>query len=321
MYTNMKNIVGLAVVLSVVIAFAFTGVAIAQQQQDSQRINTITVEENGDATWNIEIREELNNEDQVSTFQSYVDQVENNSNNETKRNFRSDLSGVVEGANSSFERSMSFESLTVEAEVAETATGTFGVTNVSFTWTNYARTDSNGNITVGEILSDGYTISDGERLRIVLPESYSYDSDITGGEVNDNVVEWNGPYAFNDVELTFTESDNSEDSIPIYAYGVVFIALLIVSGGVIYGYKFIGDSDESEEESGNTESNDLQTEEEKLVSLIEENDGRVKQKVVSEKFDWSDAKVSRITNKLEEADLIDKLTIGRENVLDLKEDE
>lgn len=309
------------IVSLLVLSFLFGGVAVAQQQDTSQRINTITIDENGDATWDIEIREELTTEQEINSFEEYISQVENESNTQVTEQFRSDLSNVVQSANGSFERDMQFQSLSVDARVADTATGTFGVTTVSFTWTNYAEI-TDGDINVGEILSDGYTISEGERLRIVMPENYSSNSDVAGGEINGNAVEWNGPYAFSDTSLTFSPSDESSDPIPTYVYVLVFSILSLTAAGFIV-YKSMNEEDSEDEEQNSEEptssQNDLKTDEEKLISLIKDNDGRIKQKTVSEKFDWSDAKVSRVTKKLEDEDLIQKLTIGRENVLDLKD--
>ena len=322
MYTKMKRILVVIAVVSLLAPLLITGV-VAQEQQDTQRINTITIDENGDATWNIEIRDELTSESEISGYQSYVDQVESSSNNQTTEDFRSDLSTVVSGANNSFDRNMELRSLEVNARVVETATGTFGVTDVSFTWTDYAVTDSDNNITVGQILSEGYTISEGERLRVVLPDGYRYDGDVTGGEVNGNEVEWVGPYAFSDVEINFEPSSDSGETIPVYVYGILLVMMLSVLVFLAYMYKFRDRDEEDDEESsdsGETTSDNLQTEEERLLSFIKENDGRVKQKSLSEEFDWSEAKVSRVTKKLEEEDLIRKLTIGRENVLDLEDD-
>lgn len=309
-------------VLLVVVVIGLTAPAISAQQDTTQRINTIEIAENGDAEWTIETRKSLDTETAVSEFQAYVDQVNSSETNQTTQRFNSQFETVISGANTSFERDMSLDSLDVEAEVLETATGTVGVTSIVFTWKNYATT-SKDTVGVGEVLSNGYTLSESEVLKIVPPSGYQPIGSPSEASVDHHsVVEWTGPYAFSGLSLQFeytghepheeeTTPENEDTGVPILPIAVIGVGLLAVVGGVFYRR----DSDTGDDWS----QDELQTEEERVVSLLEQHDGRVKQKLLAGEFDWSDAKVSRVTSNLEENSVLEKLTIGRENVLQLNQ--
>lgn len=308
-------------VLLVIIVIGLTAPVVGAQNHDTQRINTIELAETGDAEWTIETRNSLDSQTAVTEFQAYVDQVNSADTNQTTQSFQSQFQTVIAGANESFERDMSLNGLDVEAEILDTATGTVGVTRIVFTWENYATTGEE-TVAVGEVLSNGYTLSDSEMLKIVPPEGYEPALNPPEATVGHHGgVEWTGSYAFSSLSLEFeyTGADahgadahgDENTGIPILPLALVGIGLLIAAGGLIYRRTSSDDGGWSEDE--------LQTEEEQVVSLLEEHDGRMKQKSLADTFDWSDAKVSRVTSSLAENDVLEKLTIGRENVLQLNE--
>ena len=59
--------------------------------------------------------------------------------------------------------------------------------------------------------------------------------------------------------------------------------------------------------------------EERLLQLLEQHGGRMKQKAVAEQLDWSAAKTSQVVGTLRENDAVESFRIGRENVLALPE--
>ena len=60
---------------------------------------------------------------------------------------------------------------------------------------------------------------------------------------------------------------------------------------------------------------ELLSDEERIDRLLEENGGRMKQADIVEATDWSNAKVSQLLSSMHEAGDIDKLRIGRENLI------
>jgi hypothetical protein len=66
---------------------------------------------------------------------------------------------------------------------------------------------------------------------------------------------------------------------------------------------------------------ELLSDEERVVRLLEANDGRMKQADIVVETDWSNAKVSQLLSSMAEEGRIEKLRIGRENLITLVERE
>ena len=62
---------------------------------------------------------------------------------------------------------------------------------------------------------------------------------------------------------------------------------------------------------------ELLSDEERVLRLLEANGGRMKQARIVKETDWSNAKVSQLLSGMDEDDEIDKLRIGRENLISL----
>jgi len=62
---------------------------------------------------------------------------------------------------------------------------------------------------------------------------------------------------------------------------------------------------------------ELLSDEERVVDLLEDNGGRMKQVDIVEATDWSKSKVSMLLSDMEEAERISKLRVGRENIVSL----
>ncbi|MCL7417716.1 MAG: hypothetical protein M8354_07750 [Halalkalicoccus sp.] len=65
---------------------------------------------------------------------------------------------------------------------------------------------------------------------------------------------------------------------------------------------------------------DLLSDEERVLRLLGANDGRMKQATIVVETDWSNAKVSQLLSSMEEDGEIEKLRIGRENLITLAEE-
>jgi hypothetical protein len=66
---------------------------------------------------------------------------------------------------------------------------------------------------------------------------------------------------------------------------------------------------------------ELLSDEERVEQLLERNDGRMKQASIVDATGWSNAKVSQLLSAMDEDDRIDKLRIGRENLISLPDEE
>ncbi|WP_048077993.1 helix-turn-helix domain-containing protein, partial [Halorubrum sp. AJ67] len=79
---------------------------------------------------------------------------------------------------------------------------------------------------------------------------------------------------------------------------------------------------ETVSESGADDESDavdpeLLTDEDRVRRALRERDGRMKQSDVVEELGWSKSKTSRVLSRMADAGGVEKLRIGRENVIDL----
>jgi len=63
------------------------------------------------------------------------------------------------------------------------------------------------------------------------------------------------------------------------------------------------------------------TDEDRILEILEENGGRVRQQAIVQRTDWSKSKVSRRLSKMEDDDLISKISVGRENLVTFHDEE
>ncbi len=59
----------------------------------------------------------------------------------------------------------------------------------------------------------------------------------------------------------------------------------------------------------------VESDEEKLLKILDEAGGKTSQPNLREETGWSEAKVSRVTKKLEEKEELEKLRLGRKNII------
>ena len=77
------------------------------------------------------------------------------------------------------------------------------------------------------------------------------------------------------------------------------------------------DADEGADGAAPPVDEDLLSNEEQVIRLVEENGGRMKQKRVAEELDWTAAKTSQVVTGLRDEGNLDGFRLGRENVLSL----
>jgi len=91
---------------------------------------------------------------------------------------------------------------------------------------------------------------------------------------------------------------------PVIASIILLIVVLISASSVAY-------------RRVNTDSgwsiDDLEGDEKSVVDLLENNKGRVEQKLISDEMKWSDAKTSRLTSSLIDKKVVEKVRENRQN--------
>ncbi|MEM4781433.1 MAG: hypothetical protein QXG03_07740 [Halalkalicoccus sp.] len=203
------------------------------------------------------------------------------------------------------------------------------------------------------------TLSDDQRLVIRAPEGYAVGSVEPETAVSDGALAWEGPTAFDtgEPEAVFVPSNQVSDGFSLLTVG---LGLGVVAAIVLLTYVVSrrradapllptavaddrgwatllapaadrpqeqrtpldeGSDRNPEPDPFDDVDEELLSDEERVLRLLEANDGRMKQATIVTETDWSNAKVSQLLSAMEEAGEIEKLRIGRENLITLREEE
>ena len=176
-------------------------------------------------------------------------------------------------------------------------------------------------------------IWDGERFFEEGQPSVVFSEDTNGGETG-NGEDDNGNANGNGNGSGETDSPSTpppsgtdtggSSTATTVAAGIV----LLVSGfaGGLYLGKRTGliggaerENEREEETDHETEGTELLTDEDRVVRILNEHGGKMKQAELVKETDWSKSKVSMLLSNMEEEEKISKLRLGRENVIELEE--
>lgn len=237
---------------------------------------------------------------------------------------------------------------------------TVGYLRTSFTWTNFSRVNDSWlvvgdafNTTDGTWLPG---LAADQRLVVRPPPGYAvYDAPIP---IQQAQFVWQGPTTFEPGYLSMTFRYTGRNGTPspqgpfdpatlgLLAAIVVALGALALggyawarrdklpggpvgaddvpdsSGSVADGGADAAVADETGEsaEDGEGADLDLLSDEERVEHLLEENGGRMKQATIVKETGWSNAKVSQLLSAMDEDDRVDKLRIGRENLISLPDE-
>ena len=298
---------------------------------------TIELQQDGDARWNVTTRFPLTTENETAAFRRVADDFEKGRLDTT---FSTDVFETL--ADRASERTGRPMEIT---DVARTrnATNTTGRLTLTFTWTNFART-SGSDIVLGDVfrLESGTwlpSITDGQRLVIRPPDRYGVDTSPNGIGVNNGVIDVNGSHDFSgglNVEYVRSQGEppNGLDWSQLPVIVVLVMAMGVGGLGVYVWTKRQNEpvssvradgpvADEREETDvapapaaeDDEVREELLSDEERVERLIAENGGRMMQADIVKDTNWSNAKVSQLLSAMDEDGRINKLRIGRENLI------
>ncbi len=239
-----------------------------------------------------------------------------------------------------------------------TAAGTtdrYGELRVSFTWENFARIDDNGTMYVDDAFrtDDGTWLSGlGPNQTLVIRSPPGYSSPTTspiGPEDGD--LRWEGPRTFEPgyFDIVYEpETGPGEFGVStLLLAGAIALSAAALVLGLFLLYRRRGtdrsdrppdpaagaaradDADEAaatadvgtdEAASDDEPDPELLSDEERVEYLLEENGGRMKQADIVKETGWSNAKVSQLLSTMADEDRVDKLRIGRENLISLPDE-
>lgn len=212
-----------------------------------------------------------------------------------------------------------------------------------FEWTSFGRVNEE-QIEIGDAFHDGTghwlgTLSADQQLIVTLPDGYRLEADasqIESTTLTQGQVTWEGPIEFDvdDIRLIL-EPAAGPSGQPVSIPAVLLVGLGI--GALVIGAVWWARSRGSKEsppretppeetpETGPSESTDpvdpeLLSDEERVERMLVDHGGRMKQATIVEETNWSSAKVSQLLSEMEENGQIEKLRIGRENLISLAEE-
>ena len=231
--------------------------------------------------------------------------------------------------------------------------GRFGVVEYRFTWTAFAAREGD-RIVAGDVIG-GYPIGANESLVLGWRESLqATEVSPSPNESHESTVRWEGPHEFAvtqpEVVLERTGAGGLTTLVTrppgVVLLGGAFAALVAVTVAVKTGYGHLvvralpgggergngpaaasSDDDVATDADGAegsdvgspdaTPPEDLLSDEERVLQLLEANGGRMKQQDLKETLEWSRTKTSNVVNDLQDADRIEVYRLGRENTLAL----
>jgi hypothetical protein len=302
----------------------------------------IQLHENGSATWTLQVRTRLHSESEVASYERFQQEFRNDSER-FRRAFEESMVGVVDNAERVTGRNMTVTRVNVGAEV-QVLPRRWGVVTYRFQWDGFAAT-SGDSLLVGDVFEGGLFIAENDTLELVAPAGYVVSSvepmpDTTG----EGTVGWSGREDFADgqpsVELVPAGGADGEGFAPGFVTLVGLLAVVGVGLGVavavrrgafrsgaptvedreVPSQRKSTDVPEPDDDTGSAGTDALQTDEDRVLSLLDREGGRIRQRTVAEAFDWSNSKTSRVLSRMAESGEISKLRLGRENVIERTDD-
>jgi uncharacterized membrane protein len=115
-------------------------------------------------------------------------------------------------------------------------------------------------------------------------------------------------------------SDGGDGGRSTTLLAVIALAIITILGlgGWFYTRRRVpaGEAEGPDEPSSEPPA-DLLSNEERVLQLLSDHGGRMKQQQVADELDWTDAKTSQVVSNLREDEAINSFRLGRENVLTL----
>lgn len=348
--------VSLLIVLVVVGAIGAAPMATAQPEQtdsdsvmgapeeidaDETRLD-ISLQSDGSAEWTVEFWVHLNDNESIDAFESISDDIDEDPDPYTAQ-FAERIDDTVATANDVTEREMSAEEFTVETS-RQSLGSEYGVVRYSFHWNGFAATEG-AELHAGDAI-EGLYLDEETQLLISWPEEYELVSVAPDPDDHRNhAVIWQGS------ETDFVSGEPrvvvsaGGTGIGTIALGAAALLVASVGAGAVWWYRTRSSTSNSPDDDAPqspppTEASDaddtptatqtgdeldprdeLLSNEEQVLRLFEEYDGRMKQQTIVDELEWTDAKTSKVVSALREDGKLESFRLGRENVLSLPTDD
>ncbi len=336
------------VVVALLLVCALSGTAVAQESPNVAAATTtfdVDLQPDGDADWTVRTTIPLDTDEERAGFRSYAEEFEDG---ETAASpgiafFES----AAAAASTAADREMSITAVDRNYTVGNDS----GTLVLRFQWTNFLDPTGDGYELGDALLTEDGTwlrsLEPGQEIRIRTPPGYEIQRSIEARQENDSLVV-TGPESFDSEEFSVTyaaedspgqspeDPDEGVDLVAAALLGLLFLVVLVLAVWRWRGGEPIGavdrdepsppaDAPEPETSEPEPEGNggvdpELLSDEERVETLLEANGGRMRQADIVAETDWSDAKVSQLLSRMADEGRVEKLRLGRENVISLPEE-
>jgi hypothetical protein len=311
----------------------------------------IAVQPNRSARWRVTFTYALDTANETAAFREYAEAYRNG---ETTVGPSADLfRTIVDEASAATDRRMAVRHVSRDARVGEST----GSVTLSFVWTRMLERTGNRTIRLGDAVALPAnrtwigTLETDQTLIIRTPERYSVVD--SGFELRNNTVVVSGPARIGgNLQITYrrTATPEQDDTPWALVAGAVLVVTIVVGSGIYVrrsgrrprpseaGPTAAPEVDEDggagsgpgdgeppaereESTAGAAADTELLSDEERVERLLRANDGRMKQAAIVDETGWSDAKVSQLLSAMSDEGRIEKLRLGRENLISLPDED
>lgn len=272
------------------------------------------------AVWTIEHRYLLEDDAAEAAFEELEADIEDHPD-EYRDRFADRMESTTEMAAMATGRSMAVDDVAVETET-RSLPRSYGIIRYSFTWHGFAVVEED-TLVAGDAIT-GLFLDESTSIRFSWSDEFGLASVTpTPDDMDDRSLIWRGPHEFTSdephVELHRQDADRAVPGMIGGPAVVVVFALMVALVGVgVAGWRYRSTSAPPDEPN---EPTALLSNEEQVLRLLAEHDGRMKQQDVVQQLGWTDAKTSQVVSELREAGEIESFRLGRENVLSIAEED
>jgi len=297
------------------------GIVLSQDQLEENTVFTIEVRMGDSATWIIERRFLLKTDEDVTIFEQYMLEFENQSavyleafSNETRE--------LVNRASIITGRSMSAKNFEVTINFLNTTTGSYGVIRYQFDWIGFAKVEDK-QIVIGDVFEGGFYLYRDDALIIKYPSGYvvAYVSPTPDDtRESDRTLIWYGLRNFGAGEpRIILKTPGIVDILREYAPLIVsIIAIAGIGSAGLWFFKF----KKKRKVNGPLPkiSLGIEDDEDKVVKLLKAAGGRLYQSTITKKCGFSRSKTSELLTSMENKGIVRRQKKGREKLVTLIED-
>lgn len=334
----MRGSAGQLVTALVVVSLLAAGMAAptVAQSETASSVMHVTLGSGGDAQWTVSLHYSLSDPNDTAAFDRLADEyVTGQTDVLTPDPYRS----AAALASDSTGREMAVNNVTRSASRGNDT----GELRLSFTWSNFARVEEDGaRMVLGDVFTTPESgtwlpgVREDQLLVIEFPPDYS--AQTSSHPLDNDSIRVVGPVSFEpgDPSATLERDSGAVDSpgTPNPGWGIGLpaalsgLAVFVILGGLgflVYRRQELG---ELVPGTGGTTSPQeepvdpaLLSDEERVLRLLRREGGRMKQVDIVDETDWSNAKVSQLLSSMAESGQVEKLRIGRENLISLPDED